>query len=136
MVSRWNPRAWKGNALSPDFFFSVAYFTNIFLFCFPIGKTFNFLQFCWLRLFTLGSSGKLHIRPEFFLFLCSEDDMLNAIKTAVCSFPFFIGVLCVIFFLDNFNANYFLTSSWIVSKNSHNAAIFRYDLSYGIKTNR
>ena len=62
-------------------------FPSIFLLVNP----FEFLQFYWLLLFTLGSSDKLYtIRAEFPVSLCTEDGLLNAIETEVYIFSSFL----------------------------------------------
>ena len=64
-------------------------FQDLYLFfpsAFSLVNLFNFLQFCWSLFLTLGSSDKLCIKTEFFISLCTENGMLNATETTVCTF--------------------------------------------------
>ena len=71
---------------TPVFGASLSYLQVPFPSVFLLVNSSNFLQFSWFVLFARESSDAPHIRPEFSIFLCTEDGMLNATENAACNF--------------------------------------------------
>ena len=66
------------NLISPD----SSFFFRLYKY---LSHLFSSWSVHWFLLFTLGFSGKLHVREEYPISVCTEDGMLSTNETAICN---------------------------------------------------